>query len=183
MGAVKPTYVELNLIDGKSWRMAPGPLHITRFNVGLGWVYGVVKVGEVLSDPLVLPSTKEIESGRTLSLEIRGEGFSYTNTTFDFNPVLTKDVDYTQRIESPSRAIVTLTEDSNSWISNGKFGKLSILRVDTGAGWVKVGDDSGVVVAIVIKPIKTPRTKVRVVPQHHPAYMQDSVILESRAKI
>ncbi|MCL4419431.1 hypothetical protein M1146_05010 [Patescibacteria group bacterium] len=162
------TTIEITLADTKAWRNEPGPLYVTGLNTrgdDAGWIdYSKSKiyVAEVTEDTdaketggvQVIPyATKVYQSTLKQSITISGSGFS-KDISFEFDPQLTVDKDYTLSFQSENKVDLKL-KSSKKW--RAEPGSLIAKSVTVGGKKFNLAQGEGIRVAVVLAdPVITP---------------------------
>ena len=155
------TELQLELLGNKQWRYEGGSLYITAVTcpdsgrVELAYGTGIV-VAKILPDPTVDVSDRKIYASYTKKLVISGLGFALDGTELELKP--TSRAAYAVESVEATEVVLAL-KDGKSWLPDslaadaaknpdGFLGTITVTRLDTGAGEVKLAGD-GIVVAKV----------------------------------
>lgn len=153
------TKMLLSLFEGKSWASNEGPLKVVSINTGAGtfnFKNGPVTVAKVKSDAEdhpsgvnVLRSTQMLyQTAAIRKLVITGSGFT-DDTDLTFNPVIEKDIDYTQQFVDDTKLVLSLKKHKK-WRYDG--GPLLVTKIDVGLkeGEVELAYGTGIQVATIL---------------------------------
>lgn len=166
------TVIVLSLKSGKKWS-SPSTvdgmtLYLMSLKIG-AWgselIADAVQIATIIPTPTVKRNTDNvIYISGTAKLVINGTNFRSKYMDLQFEPPLTKDVDYVLSVQSPTRMVLT-RKFTSVW--RNEPGPLKLRRINTGAGLIGIGpNDGGITVAVVQMNLGAHGVTVQSSPDH-----------------
>mmetsp|Transcript_19026 Transcript_19026/g.19155 ORF Transcript_19026/g.19155 Transcript_19026/m.19155 type:complete len:925 (-) Transcript_19026:246-3020(-) len=158
--------LEVTLIAGRQWMASPGPLLVTHINTRgdeAGWIDlpgDGVHVAEIVDDvdkevtggvEVFQMGVKVYQSALKQRIEITGSGFK-EGMTFNFDPEIRENVDYSMTVSSKNRATLTLMP-GKKWRPDAGFIIAKSITLPSSSGTPKtypLAGVDGIRVAVVL---------------------------------